>query len=106
MDVNTIFLNGKLKEIIYIQQLKGFINDEYKDKVYFLKKSLYGLKQSPRHWCFTLYKAISNIDYTTNQLDHYIYVRNSGSQFCILFLYINGILLIRNGIIMISKSEA
>lgn len=50
MDVKSTFLNGYLKEIIYVKQLEGFIVPNQEDKIYKLKKALYGLKQAPRAW--------------------------------------------------------
>ena len=47
MDVKTTFLNGLLKEDIYVAQPKGFINPHFLDHVLYLKKALYGLKQAP-----------------------------------------------------------
>ncbi|GJX80594.1 putative ribonuclease H-like domain-containing protein [Tanacetum coccineum] len=48
MDVKTTFLNGPLKEEVYVNQPDGFIEPHHPDKVYCLKKALYGLKQAPR----------------------------------------------------------
>nr|GEW01693.1 integrase, catalytic region, zinc finger, CCHC-type, peptidase aspartic, catalytic [Tanacetum cinerariifolium] len=50
MDVKTTFLNGPLKEEVYVNQLDGFVDPHHTDKVYRLKKALYGLKQAPRAW--------------------------------------------------------
>nr|GEW55674.1 putative ribonuclease H-like domain-containing protein [Tanacetum cinerariifolium] len=50
MDVKTPFLNGLLKEEVYVSQPKGFIDLEFPNHVYRLKKDLYGLKQAPRAW--------------------------------------------------------
>ncbi|GJZ68313.1 copia protein [Tanacetum coccineum] len=48
MDVKTTFLNGSLKEEVYVNQPDGFVDPHHPDKVYRLKKELYGLKQAPR----------------------------------------------------------
>ena len=48
MDVRIAFLNGLLKEDVYVAQLKGFIDPHFSDHLLYLKKSLYGLKQAPR----------------------------------------------------------
>ncbi|GJX86773.1 gag-pol polyprotein [Tanacetum coccineum] len=45
-DVKTEFLNGPLKEEVYIAQSEGFIDPDHPEKVYILRKALYGLKQA------------------------------------------------------------
>ncbi|GJX82251.1 retrovirus-related pol polyprotein from transposon TNT 1-94 [Tanacetum coccineum] len=50
MDVKTVFLNGPLKEEVYVAKPNGFVDPDYPEKVYRLKKPLYGLKQAPRAW--------------------------------------------------------
>nr|GEU34836.1 hypothetical protein [Tanacetum cinerariifolium] len=47
-DVKTAFLNGELKEEVFVSQPKGFVDQKYSSHVYKLKKALYDLKQAPR----------------------------------------------------------
>jgi len=49
MDVKSAFLNGYLHEEVYVEQPKGFIDPNFPNHVYKLKKALYGPKQAPRH---------------------------------------------------------
>ncbi|GJY57669.1 retrovirus-related pol polyprotein from transposon TNT 1-94 [Tanacetum coccineum] len=55
MDVKTAFINGPLKEEVYVAQLDKFVNPDHLKKVYCLRKALYRLKQ-PRAW----YDELSN----------------------------------------------
>jgi hypothetical protein len=48
MDVKSAFIHGDIKEEIYMDQPRGYIQNS--SLVYRLKKSLYGLKQAPRAW--------------------------------------------------------
>ena len=56
MDVKSAFLNGYIKEEVYVHQPPGFESSKNPEFVFKLKKSLYGLKQAPRDW----YERLSN----------------------------------------------
>jgi len=50
MDVKSSFLNGYLKEVVYVKHPEGFIIPNEEDKVYKLKMALYDFKQAPQAW--------------------------------------------------------
>jgi hypothetical protein len=54
IDLKSAFLNGPIKEEVYVEQPPGFEDSEYPNHVYKLSKALYGLKQAPRAWCWGL----------------------------------------------------
>nr|GEX06891.1 retrovirus-related Pol polyprotein from transposon TNT 1-94 [Tanacetum cinerariifolium] len=64
MDVKTAFLNGPLKEEVYVAQPDGFVDPDHPTKVYRLRKSLYGLKQAPRVWYDELSKFLTSKGFT------------------------------------------
>nr|GEZ37144.1 hypothetical protein [Tanacetum cinerariifolium] len=64
MDVKTEFLNGPLKEEVYVAQPDGFLDPDHPKKVYRLRKALYGLKQAPRAWYDELSKFLISKSFT------------------------------------------
>jgi hypothetical protein len=48
MDVKSAFLNGSIKEEVYVEQPPGLQSEEYRNHIYKLHKMLYGFKQAPR----------------------------------------------------------
>nr|GEU33509.1 retrotransposon protein, putative, unclassified [Tanacetum cinerariifolium] len=69
MDVKMTFLNGPLKEEVYVVQLDGFVHPDHPDKVNRLRKALYGLKQAPRAWYDELSKFLMSKGFTKDFLD-------------------------------------
>nr|GEZ72483.1 hypothetical protein [Tanacetum cinerariifolium] len=69
MDMKTTFLNGPLKEEVYVAQPDGFVDPDYPEKVYPLRKALYGLKQAPKAWYDELLKFLISKGFTKDA-DH------------------------------------
>nr|GEY02016.1 retrotransposon protein, putative, unclassified [Tanacetum cinerariifolium] len=67
MDVKTAFLNGPLKEEVYVAQPDGFVDPDHPEKVYRLRKALYGLKQVPKAWYDELSKFLTSKGFTKGQ---------------------------------------
>nr|GEW05690.1 Gag-Pol polyprotein [Tanacetum cinerariifolium] len=70
MGVKTVFLNGPLKEEVYVAQPDGFVDPDHPEKVYRLRKALYGLKQAPRAWYDKLSKFLTSKGFTKGLLIH------------------------------------
>nr|GEX55459.1 ribonuclease H-like domain-containing protein [Tanacetum cinerariifolium] len=69
MDVKTAFLNGPLKEEVYVAQPDEFVDPNHPEKVYRLRKALYGSKQAPRAWYDELSKFLTSKGFTKDS-DH------------------------------------
>jgi hypothetical protein len=74
LDVSSAFLNGDLDEEIYVKQPEGFTVPGKEHHVYRLKKSLYGLKQSPRQWYLKLHDTFVDLGFKRLPSDNSIYV--------------------------------
>ncbi|GJX97089.1 retrovirus-related pol polyprotein from transposon TNT 1-94 [Tanacetum coccineum] len=64
MDMKMAFLNGPLKEEVYVAQPDGFVDPAHPEKVYRIRKALYGLKQAPRAWYDKLSKFLISKGFT------------------------------------------
>ena len=93
MDVTTAFLNGELKEEIYMDQPDGFVVPGQEGKVCKLLKSLYGLKQAPKEWHEKFERTLTAVGFVVNDGDKCVYYRYGGVEGVILCLYVDDILI-------------
>ena len=70
MDVKTTFLNGFLKEDVYVAQPKGFIDPHFPDHVLYLENSVYGLKQAPKAWYDLLTQYLVSHGFTRGKVSN------------------------------------
>ncbi|KAK5846698.1 hypothetical protein PVK06_002995 [Gossypium arboreum] len=93
LDVKSAFLNGFLKEEIFIEQPNGFKVLGQEDKVYKLKKALYGLKQAPRAWYDKVDTYLSMLGFEKSVSESTLYVKKSeGETLLIVSLYVDDLL--------------
>ncbi|KAE8664189.1 Detected protein of unknown function [Hibiscus syriacus] len=92
LDVKTTFLHGDLEEEIYMRQPEGFIEARNKNLVCRLKKSLYGLKQTPRQWYKKFDSFMGSSGFTRCQANHCCYIKKFDNNFIILLLHVDDML--------------
>ncbi len=91
MDVKSAFLNGYLKEEVYVEQPKGFVDPHLSDHVYKLKKALYGLKQAPRAWYERLTTYLVKNGYRKGETDKTLFVKEEKGKLMIAQIYVDDI---------------
>ena len=79
MDVKTVFLNGFLKEELYIMQPEGFVDPKGANKMCKLQRSIYGLVQASRSWNIHFDGVIKVLGFILSLLETCIYNKVSGS---------------------------
>ena len=92
MDVTMAFLNGMLEEEVYMKQPEGFEQKGQEDLVCRLKKSIYGLKQSPRCWNAVLDQHLKSNNLKQSSADPCIYTSTEGET-VIVAVYVDDILI-------------
>ena len=92
MDVTTAFLNGKLDEEVYMEQPEDFVVKNKEDLVCKLKRSIYGLKQSPRCWNSTLNCHLKEMGFVQSTADPCLYTSSKKEMFHIA-VYVDDIVL-------------
>jgi hypothetical protein len=77
MDVKSVFLNGDLKEEVYVHQPPGFAISDKEDKVLRLCKALYGLRQAPRAWNAKLDSTLQRMGFEQSPHEAAVYRRGN-----------------------------
>jgi Reverse transcriptase (RNA-dependent DNA polymerase)/gag-polypeptide of LTR copia-type/Integrase core domain/GAG-pre-integrase domain/Domain of unknown function (DUF4219)/Zinc knuckle len=89
-DVKSAFLNGELKEDVYIEQPRGFEIHGKEEMVYKLNKALYGLKQAPRAWYSKIDGYFAENGFVRSSSEHSLYVKKTGSNdFLLVCIYVD-----------------
>ncbi|GKC54683.1 retrovirus-related pol polyprotein from transposon TNT 1-94 [Tanacetum coccineum] len=92
MDVKMAFLNGELKEEVYVSQPEGFVDQDNPSHVYKLKKALYGLKQAPRAWYDMLSSFLISQQFSKGAVDPTLFTRHAGNDLLLVQIYVDDII--------------
>nr|GEW15263.1 retrovirus-related Pol polyprotein from transposon TNT 1-94 [Tanacetum cinerariifolium] len=105
MDVETTFLNGPLKEEVYVNQLDGFVDPHHPKKVYRLKKALYGLKQALRAWYDELSNFLVSKGFSNGSIDPTLFITKHGKDILLVQTYVDDIIFGSTNPILSKKFE-
>nr|GEU47720.1 retrotransposon protein, putative, unclassified [Tanacetum cinerariifolium] len=92
MDVKMAFLNGPLKEEVYVAQPDRFVDPDHPEKVYRLMKVLYGLKQAPRAWYDELSNFLISKGFTKGTIDPNLFTIRYEEDILLVQIYIDDII--------------
>ncbi|WVZ71837.1 hypothetical protein U9M48_020372 [Paspalum notatum var. saurae] len=93
MDVKSAFLNGELREQVYVAQLPGFVVAGEEQKVMRLIKALYGLRQAPRAWYAKLDASLASLGLQHSSSEHAVYTRGEGAHRLIVGVYVDDLII-------------
>ena len=92
MDVKSAFLNGFIKENVYVEQPPLFVHEKYPDHVYKLKKALYGLKQAPHAWYERLRSYLIDSGFQIGKVDQTVSIKHSRKDILVIQIYVDDII--------------
>jgi hypothetical protein len=93
MDVKSVFLNGDLKEEIYVHQPSGFVIPGKEGKVLRLHKVLYGLRQAPRTWNAKLDSTLKGMGFGQSPHKAVIYRWGNGGNALLVGVYVDDLMI-------------
>ncbi|KAK4400515.1 Copia protein [Sesamum angolense] len=91
VDVNNAFLHGHLDEVSYMILPEGYAIAP--GLVFKLERSIYGLKQASRQWNAELTSKLLEFGFKQSAHDHYMFTKNTSTDFIALLVYVDDILL-------------
>ena len=93
LDVKSAFLNGEIKEDLYVMQPEGFVIKGKESHVLKLTKALYGLKQAPRVWNSKLNKTMDDLGFEKSKLDAALYYKGNDKERVLVGIYVDDLII-------------
>lgn len=94
MDVTAAYLHGNIEEEIYVKPPREIIKPGDERKVWRLRKSMYGLKQSGRAWNETLQETLTNLKFIRTRADPCVYFKRTNKGILIVGVYVDDLLIL------------
>ncbi|WVY90852.1 hypothetical protein V8G54_036366 [Vigna mungo] len=92
LDVNNAFLQGTLKEEVFMLQPPGFVKKSFPYHVCRLKKAFYGLKQAPRAWYTELRVFLLSLGFVNSTIDGSLFIYQKSDSTLYLLVYVDDII--------------
>ncbi|GJU56178.1 putative ribonuclease H-like domain-containing protein [Tanacetum coccineum] len=92
MDVKSAFLYGKIEEEVYVCQPLGFEGPDFPDRVYKVKKALYGLHQAPRDWYETLSTYLLDNGFQRGKINMTLFIKRDKGDILLIQVYVDDII--------------
>ncbi|GKE59504.1 uncharacterized mitochondrial protein-like protein [Tanacetum coccineum] len=92
MDVKSAFLYGKIEEEVYVCQPPRFEDPNFRDRVFKVKKALYGLHQVPRAWYETLLTYLLDNEFQRGKIDKTLFIKRYKSDILLVQVYVDDII--------------
>jgi hypothetical protein len=92
MNVKSAFLNGKINELIYVEQPPSFEDSKRSNHVYKHLKTLYGLKQAPHTWYERLWDFLVSKGFKVEKVDTTLFTKKIGDDLFIYQIYVDDII--------------
>jgi hypothetical protein len=96
MNVKSVFLHGDLQEEVYMEQPPGYVDQTHFNLVCRLKKTLYGLKQTPRAWLDKIGQYLVTSGFQTSNANFSLYVKKTNHGIVVIVIYVDDLIVTRD----------
>jgi Reverse transcriptase (RNA-dependent DNA polymerase) len=106
LDVSNTFLNGTIKEKVYMAQPQRFIDPTHSDFVCLLHKPLYGLKQTSRAWFDKLSTILIQFGFKSSSYDASLFLPHANGHILLVLVYVDDLIVTRSDSVQIQECIA